>query len=363
MISEQFEIYREAYTIIDKTLDRYFCGYFAIDELSKQEVVAKLVDISSKDIDALVKNDPAARIASDLKKEEDKKEEIKTFSNNVNYVSTTYKSLYAVMMYRIAHYIGNFNDDPLAMMLFDEDGPDKLMLEQQARGLSEETKAFTGVEIHHRAKIGVPFVIDHGYGTVIGETCEIGDECYLLQGITLGATGIKDNESGRRHPKLGNRVQIAGFARLFGPITIGDDTIINGYTVIDRDISNNRRVSIVNQLQLILPKSYPVSIYGMHPEENSLIITGRNLNYCTSVNIVNEECIVVNELNPKLEINQRTIKLTFEKGIDTILNTGRKILRQYLFSIELKEGNILLSNSVAWLDFIENIKSKGVEND
>ncbi len=102
--------------------------------------------------------------------------------------------------------------------------------------LHQHARVTTGVDIHPGATIGARFVVDHGSGTVIGETAEIGDDCYVLNGVILGARGIAGNRAGKRHPTLGNRVEIGSFARIFGPVTIGDDVIVTSLSCITRDI-------------------------------------------------------------------------------------------------------------------------------
>ena len=83
-----------------------------------------------------------------------------------------------------------------------------------ARYISQRTRHKTGIEIHPGAKIGKRLVIDHGMGIVIGETTEIGDDCLLYQGVTLGGTG---KETGKRHPTIGNNVLIGCGAKVLGP--------------------------------------------------------------------------------------------------------------------------------------------------
>lgn len=111
-------------------------------------------------------------------------------------------------------------------------------------------KKNSGIEIHPLAKIGRRFVIDHGCGTVIGETSIIGDDCYLLSNVILGARGIAANSSGKRHPTIGNNVEIGCGSRLLGPITVGDNVFIAPSCVVTEDLQDNCRVSIVNQLQV-----------------------------------------------------------------------------------------------------------------
>lgn len=98
-----------------------------------------------------------------------------------------------------------------------------------ARLISQLSRFFTGIEIHPAAKIGQGFFIDHGIGIVIGGTAEVGRDCVMFHGVTLGGTGKHD---GKRHPTVGNNVVIGAGATLLGPITIGDNTKIGAETVV-----------------------------------------------------------------------------------------------------------------------------------
>ena len=95
---------------------------------------------------------------------------------------------------------------------------------------------WTGIEIHPGATIGKGLMIDHGMGVVIGETAEIGDNCTIYQGVTLGGTG---KEVGKRHPTIGNNVLIGAGAKVLGPLTIGDNTKIAANAVVLENISGN----------------------------------------------------------------------------------------------------------------------------
>lgn len=108
-----------------------------------------------------------------------------------------------------------------------------------ARVLSQITRFFTGVEIHPAAQLGRRFFIDHAMGVVIGETTIVGDDCVLYQGVTLGGTG---NESGKRHPTLGNNVTVGAGAKVLGNITIGDNVRIGGNSVVVKDVPSNATV-------------------------------------------------------------------------------------------------------------------------
>ena len=105
-----------------------------------------------------------------------------------------------------------------------------------ARAVSQAARAITGIEIHPGATIGKGFFIDHGAGVVIGETAEIGDNCTLYQGVTLGGTG---KESGKRHPTLGDNVMVGAGAKCLGNFTIGSNSKIASGAVVLGDVPEN----------------------------------------------------------------------------------------------------------------------------
>jgi len=120
-----------------------------------------------------------------------------------------------------------------------------------AFSLTQLNRIMNGVDIHPAASIGPGAVFDHIFGMVIGETVVIGKNCYLLGGVTLGARSIADNPRDvRRHPTIGDNVQIGAYARILGPITIGDDCFIAPHAVVTQNIPSKMRISIVNQLQV-----------------------------------------------------------------------------------------------------------------
>lgn len=102
-----------------------------------------------------------------------------------------------------------------------------------ARLISQASRHRTGIEIHPGAKIGKRLVIDHGMGIVIGETAEIGDDCLIYHGVTLGGTG---KDSGKRHPTIGNNVLIGTGAKVLGPFTVGDNSRIAANSVVLSEI-------------------------------------------------------------------------------------------------------------------------------
>ena len=106
----------------------------------------------------------------------------------------------------------------------------------RARAISQRALRKTGIEIHPGAKIGKNLFIDHGTGVVIGETTEIGDNCTVYQGVTLGGTG---KETGKRHPTLGNNVMVGAGARVLGPFTVGDNSKIAANAVVLSEVPPN----------------------------------------------------------------------------------------------------------------------------
>ena len=126
-----------------------------------------------------------------------------------------YSGLHAVAAYRVAHKL-------------DENG-----CKLTARAISQAAKFFTDIEIHPSAKIGKNLFIDHGAGVVIGETAEIGDNCTIYQGVTLGGTG---KHVGKRHPTIGNNVMIGAGAKVLGPFKVGDNSKIAAGAVVLNEI-------------------------------------------------------------------------------------------------------------------------------
>jgi len=130
-------------------------------------------------------------------------------------VLTTYPGVHALLFHRLSHDLWTGG------------------LKWPARMLSTLSRWLTGVEIHPAARIGRRFFIDHGMGVVIGETAEIGDDCTLYHGVTLGGTSW---EKGKRHPTLGNNVIIGAGAKVLGPIFVGDGGRIGSNAVVMKDV-------------------------------------------------------------------------------------------------------------------------------
>ena len=122
-----------------------------------------------------------------------------------------YPGVHAVIYHRIAHWLYQHH------LFF------------LARWVSQHARRKTGIEIHPGAMIGRRLVIDHGMGIVIGETAEIGDDCLIYHGVTLGGTG---KDQGKRHPTIGNNVMISCGAKVLGPFKVGDNSRIAANAVV-----------------------------------------------------------------------------------------------------------------------------------
>ncbi|WP_420809419.1 serine O-acetyltransferase [Aquibacillus halophilus] len=136
-------------------------------------------------------------------------------------VLLTYSGLHAIWAHRIAHAFYN------KKFFF------------IARFISQVSRFITGIEIHPGAKIGRRFFIDHGMGVVIGETCEIGDNVTIFQGVTLGGTG---KEKGKRHPTIKDNALIATGAKVLGSITIGESSKVGAGSVVLDNVPDHSTV-------------------------------------------------------------------------------------------------------------------------
>lgn len=107
------------------------------------------------------------------------------------------------------------------------------------RWLAHVARFLTGIEIHPGARIGQSFFIDHGMGVVIGETVEVGNNCTIYQGVTLGGTSLSH---GKRHPTLCDNVTVGVGAAVLGAITLGDNVKVGGGSVVVKDVPANATV-------------------------------------------------------------------------------------------------------------------------
>ena len=148
-----------------------------------------------EDIACVFERDPAAR--------------------NTFEVITTYPGVHAIVHYRMANWLWRKNFKWLS------------------RFLSTFSRWLTGIEIHPGATIGRRFFIEHGMGVVIGETAEIGDDCTLYHGVTLGGTSWN---KGKRHPTLKNGVVVGAGAKVLGPIVVGENARIGSNAVVTKEV-------------------------------------------------------------------------------------------------------------------------------
>ena len=132
-----------------------------------------------------------------------------------------YQGLWAIIFHRMAHWMY------------------KKRLFLLSRLVSQISRFLTGIEIHPGAIIGDSVFIDHGAGVVIGETCEIGNNVVIYQGVTLGGTG---KDVGKRHPTIGNNVVIGAGTAVLGPIHVGHNSKLGAGTVVLRDVPPNSTV-------------------------------------------------------------------------------------------------------------------------
>jgi serine O-acetyltransferase len=130
-------------------------------------------------------------------------------------VVTCYPGFHAMLVHRLAHKLWGAGFKWLA------------------RFISHIGRWLTGIEIHPGAQIGRRFFIDHGMGVVIGQTAEIGDDCTLYHGVTLGGTSWNQ---GKRHPTLGKGVVVGAGAKILGPITVGDGAKIGSNAVVVKPV-------------------------------------------------------------------------------------------------------------------------------
>jgi len=151
-----------------------------------------------EDIRSVFKRDPAAR--------------------NVFEILTCYSGVQAVIIYRFTHLLWRYK------------------LYWLARFISTLARWITGIEIHPGAVIGRRFFIDHGMGVVIGETAEIGDDCMMYHGVTLGGTSW---DKVKRHPTLKDGVIIGAGAKILGPIILGKNVRVGSNSVVVRSIDDN----------------------------------------------------------------------------------------------------------------------------
>lgn len=197
-------------------------------------------------------------------------------------VMLTYSGLHAVVAYRISHKLY------------------KKKLYLPARIVSQSARFLTGIEIHPGATIGKGLFIDHGSGVVIGETAEIGDNCTLYQGVTLGGTG---KDVGKRHPTLGNNVMVGSGAKILGPFKIGDNSKVAANAVVLKEIPPNCTAvgipaKVVKRGEKRVPQSDLDQIHIPDPVAQELLTMSKK----------------IDRLEKKVKIQEKQLKETLERS-------------------------------------------------
>ena len=234
-----------------------------LKQFFREDLILKLTYDLRNDIEWMFRNDPAS----------ENTEEILSRSTTI-----------AVAYYRLAN------------LLYYTIGGKKAR--KIALNLQQKSKQQTQIDIHPGAKINVPFAMDHGTGTVIGSTTEIGQSCLILNDVTLGAvkTGSEAGEMLRgkkRHPSIGNCVKIASHVRILGPVRIGDNCDIGSYALVKRDIPPKTKISCVAKLQIVTSaagcSNAPPVIFSVSPSQN--VVAGRDAIYIKGQDF-DPECIL-----------------------------------------------------------------------
>lgn len=165
-----------------------------------------------EDITSILDRDPAAR--------------------NTWEVLTCYPGFHAILLHRISHWLW------------------RCRLRWLGRFLAYLSRIMTGIEIHPGAVIGRRVFIDHGFGVVIGETAEIGDDCTIYQGVTLGGTSLAEGR--KRHPTLERGVIVGAGAQLLGNFTVGENAKVGSNAVVVREVPAGA-TAVGNPARIILP--------------------------------------------------------------------------------------------------------------
>ena len=328
------QISEDVHKIVQKYLSEDLYGTLSITQKQVEKIESEILSIAHDDLIAFSEKDPAAH-------------------GFYEYVLETHSTFKALMHYRVANRIYNYNDI------------DSKIRSWLAMQISDYIKVEFSIDIHPGAKIGKRFVIDHGFNTVIGETCEIGSDCYMLNNIILGVKKFGTSESediietntGKRHPTLGNNVRVAAFTRILGPITIGDDVIISPHSVITHNIPAGSKVVIVNQLQICRGNCDYREIYGIVPENDGVIcVYGKELqdSSVSIVEILDDDIYEIENIKIKM-IENNNNKLKFKILIQK-LNTN--IINKYdnlTIIFKKNEKEIILTDSLGLKRTLEDV--------
>ena len=194
------------------------------------------------DIDSIIERDPAA-------------------SSRISVV-LLYPTVHIIFLYKISNFLW------------------RKKIKFLARFLMQLGRFFTGIEIHPSAKIGNRLFMDHGYGIVIGETAEIGDDVTIYQGVTLGGImpSVESNNQRqkKRHPTIGNNVIIGSGAQILGAIKIGDFSRVGANSVVTKSVAKNVTVAGIPAREFAQSnkktfEAYGYSNDGTDPREKKIV--------------------------------------------------------------------------------------------
>lgn len=252
-----------SYTELDELLED---ASALLTSFQKENLIEKLENDILSDINWAHQNDPASESTDDI---------------------TIRKTLIAVAYYRFTNIlwyeVGSYNI---------------------AKKLYEKAKKETNIDLHPQAKIGVPFAIDHGSSTIVGQTTSIGEFCLLLNNVTLGSIKVGAEATlslrgSKRQPTIGSHVIICSHVRVLGPVEIGDNCFIGSYVLITNDIPANSEVTCIAQLQIwrkdSKSKKQPPVIRSVYPvyftpySGDCIYITGYGFNASTKIDFIRFE--------------------------------------------------------------------------
>lgn len=184
-----------------------------------------------EDIRCILERDPAARSRLEI--------------------ITCYPGLHAIVIHRLSHKLWTMKWYGLA------------------RFISQLARLFTGIEIHPGATIGRRVFIDHGYGVVIGETAQVGDDCTIYQGVTLGGTRLYKGE--KRHPTLGQGVVVGAGAKILGGFTVGDHARIGSNAVVVKPVPQGA-TAVGNPARIVNSATQSFNAYAADAGDNDPLI-------------------------------------------------------------------------------------------
>lgn len=286
--------------------------------LSDEQIENIVYEVSKnclRDVDFLIKIDPG-------------------FSNTDKIESNP--GVEAVIYYRISNSIYECNEI------------DEIPRNAISYKINEEIKNRLKIDLNPAAKIGVPFILNRGFGTIIEKSVRVGNSCCFHNCVTIGKDARK---GGSGYPTIGDYVEIRPHVGVYGPINIGNNVVIHPYCMIGVDIPNNHIVSISNQIQSCQIKSegnseFNIVIYGIVPQkEGELLIFGDHLNF-SDIYLADKKYETIKFL--KITVLQKTenqilLKLSIDDAMKNI--DMRKLIDNVKIVIEILNNQVVILKS------------------